>query len=51
MKVTFEEELRHFTFEASNIEDLYQGIRDGLIAMEYHPNTANELKEELENER
>ena len=49
MKIIFEAGTRRYEAKVEDIEEIYEAVRDGLIAMSYHEDTANKLIEELKN--
>ena len=51
MKIIFEEkDYRRFEAEVTDYEGILDAVRDGMIAMSYNKETAEQLKEELKNE-
>lgn len=49
MKITFESEDRIFTYTSDAVvtEDMLYAVRDGLIAMGFHPSTAKQFIKEM----
>lgn len=47
IKVTFEGNNRKYEVTTNNCEDMYEAIKDGIISMGYHKETAKEIVEEL----
>ena len=51
MIITFEQDKRKYSATVESIEEAYEAIKDGLIAMSYYKDTAQQVIEELkENE-
>jgi len=48
MEIIFIDKHREYKATVENVEDIYEAVRDGMVAMSYHINTANEVKEALE---
>lgn len=47
MEIIFKTEGREFKAEVEDIEETYQAVQDGLIAMGYHKNNAKVFVEDL----
>ena len=50
MKITFKSEDRYFEAEVETTGDIYEAIKDGMVAMSFHKETAKELVETLQEE-
>jgi len=51
MNLIFEDENRRYEVKNLNdIDEIYSAIKDGLIAMNYHKNTAKQFIEEMKKE-
>jgi len=55
MRIMIEDDGRKYEAVVNNIEEFYNAVHDGLVAMSYHKDTAKnlveELKEDIENEK
>ena len=47
MKITFKCKHRKFEAEVEDIEEIYEAVKGGVVAMGYHKDNAHDLVEEL----
>jgi len=47
MIMRFKDKDRFFECKADNVEEIFQGVQDGLIAMGYHVSTSKSLIRDL----
>jgi len=47
MEILFKSQGREFKANYEQIDDIYEAVKDGLVAMGFHKNTANEFYKDL----